>query len=181
MHKLSAGFFALCLFVLGGCTGLPENVQPVKNFQLERYLGRWYEIARLDHSFERGLSRVTAEYSLNDDGTVRVVNRGYSAEDGGWRQAEGRAKFVADQNTGHLKVSFFGPFYASYVVVALDENYRHALVAGYNKSYLWILSREPEMPAAEVQGLVAKAKSLGFPADQLIFVEQGEISSRTGN
>lgn len=181
MHKLSAPLFALCLLVLGGCTGLPENVQPVDNFQLERYLGRWYEIARLDHSFERGLSRVTAEYSLNEDGTVRVVNRGYSAEDRAWQQSEGRAKFVADKNTGHLKVSFFGPFYASYVVVALDEDYRHALVAGFNKSYLWILSREPEMSAAEVQALVAKAKSLGFPADRLMFIEQGSIPSGLGN
>lgn len=181
MHKLLAFLFALCLLVLSGCTGLPDNVQPVENFQLERYLGRWYEIARLDHSFERGLSRVSADYSLNDDGSVRVVNRGYSAEDGEWQQAVGRAKFVADESTGHLKVSFFGPFYASYVVVALDEAYRHALVAGYDKSYLWILSREPKMPAAELQALIGKAKSLGFPADRLIYVEQGDIPSGTGN
>src|SRR5690554_7009160 len=101
---------------LSACTGLPSGIEPVTGFDQDRYLGTWYEIARLDHSFERGLSRVTAEYTLNDDGSIRVINRGYNTEKGAWKEAEGRAKFVGDSEVGHLKVSFFGPFYASYVV-----------------------------------------------------------------
>ena len=95
---------------------MPERVTPVESFELNRYLGKWYEIARLDHSFERGLERVTAEYSLRDDGGISVVNRGYSIEDDEWKVAEGKAYFVNDKNLGYLKVSFFGPFYGSYVV-----------------------------------------------------------------
>lgn len=168
-------FVSLLALVLcvGGCTGVPENVQPVDNFQLDRYLGRWYEIARLDHSFERGLTEVTADYSLNDDGSVRVLNRGFSALEGEWREAEGRARFAGPENIGQLEVSFFGPFYASYVIVALDQDYRHALVSGYNKSYLWILSREPQMPRAALERLIRRAAELGYPTDELIFVEHG--------
>ncbi|SDK45366.1 lipocalin family protein [Microbulbifer yueqingensis] len=160
------------LAVLCGCTGVPENVEPVKNFDLDRYLGRWYEIARLDHSFERGLTHVTADYSRNDDGSVKVINRGYSREEGEWQQADGRARFAGDPRTAHLEVSFFGPFYASYVIIALDDNYRHALVTGYNRDYLWLLSREPSVPDAELQPLLEQARDLGYPIDQLIFVEQ---------
>ncbi|MFI2811003.1 MULTISPECIES: lipocalin family protein [Microbulbifer] len=161
----------LCFAFLWGCTGVPENVQPVTGFDLDRYLGRWYEVARLDHSFERGLSHVTAEYSLNDDGTVKVVNRGYSREKGEWQEAVGRARFAGDPDTGHLEVSFFGPFYASYVVVALDADYRHAMVTGYNREYLWLLSREPEIPKAELEQLLQQARDLGYNTDNLIFVD----------
>ncbi|SHF36731.1 apolipoprotein D and lipocalin family protein [Microbulbifer donghaiensis] len=166
--------FFLCVFLLGvaGCTGVPENVAPVQNFQLDRYLGTWYEIARLDHSFERGLSRVTAEYSRNPDGSVRVVNRGYSREQDKWKQAEGRATFVDREDTGHLQVSFFGPFYASYVIVELDKDYQYALVSGYSKSYLWILSRTPSLPQGTVSALVQRAAELGYPTERLIFVDQ---------
>lgn len=104
------------LLLLAGCTGLPEGIEPVTGFDKDRYLGTWYEIARLDHSFEEGLSKVTAEYTLNDDGSIKVINRGYNAEESEWQEAEGRAKFVGDSDVGHLKVSFFGPFYGSYVV-----------------------------------------------------------------
>lgn len=165
-----------CLW-LAACTGLPENVEPVQGFELNRYLGKWYEIARLDHSFERGMSHVTAQYSLKDDGSVKVVNRGYSVEDGKWKEAVGRAKFAGDPGTGHLEVSFFGPFYASYVVVALDENYRHAMVTGYNRDYLWLLSRRPTIPEAELKPLLQKARELGYDTDRLIFVDhRGEPS-----
>ena len=102
--------FVVVALWLGGCTGLPDQVEPVGGFDSGRYLGTWYEIARLDHSFERGLSRVTAEYSLREDGSIRVLNRGYDAEEQGWKTAEGRAKFVGPRTQGHLKVSFFGPF-----------------------------------------------------------------------
>lgn len=163
---------AALLFLLTGCVGLPENVTPVGNFELERYLGTWYEIARLDHSFERGLSRVTAEYSLRDDGGVRVVNRGYAAASGTWKQAEGKAFFVRGPDQGYLKVSFFGPFYGAYVIFDLDhDNYRHALVCGPDTSYLWILARSPALDRELRDQLVAKAQRLGFDTGKLIFVD----------
>jgi len=161
---------ALLFLFLTGCVGIPDNVKPVGNFDAGRYLGKWYEIARLDHPFERGLTRVTAEYSLRDDGGVKVVNRGYSASEDKWKEAEGKAYFVGRRDVGHLKVSFFGPFYGSYVVFDLDhENYRHALVCGPGRSYLWILAREPQLDDSVKAGLTAKAAALGFDTGKLIF------------
>lgn len=153
------------------CTGIPPGHQVVKPFQLDRYLGTWYEVARLDHGFERGLNRVTATYSLRDDGGVRVINRGQD-EQGEWREAEGRAYFVGDSDEGRLKVSFFGPFYGGYNVIELDPDYQLSLVTSYNHDYLWILARSPNPPKANVDALVAKAASLGFATDQLIWVKQ---------
>ena len=119
--------------ILTGCLGIPETMMPVDNFELSRYIGKWYEVARLDHSFERGLERVTAEYEMRDDGGVAVVNRGYSIEKDEWKVAEGKAYFVDDENKGYLKVSFFGPFYGSYVVFEIDqEGYKYAFVSGPN-------------------------------------------------
>lgn len=159
--------------LLTGCVGKPDGVEPVTHFELRKYLGKWYEIARLDHSFERGLSRVTADYSLRDDGGVKVLNRGYSEEKQKWKQAEGKAYFVGGDDTGYLKVSFFGPFYGSYIVFALDrEQYRYSMVAGPNKSYLWILSRTPHMEDKVKAELVRKAAALGFDTGKLIFVKQ---------
>lgn len=157
---------------LAGCVGIPENVKPVDNFTLDRYLGTWYEIARLDHPFERGLSRVSAEYSLRGDGGVRVVNRGYSAEENTWKRAEGKAYFVRGSDQGYLKVSFFGPFYGSYVIFDLDhEQYRYALVCGPDRSYLWILARTPVLEEGTLSALIAKASASGFDTSKLIFVD----------
>ena len=168
MKKLSI----LLVMLLMGCVGIPENVKPVDNFKLEKYLGKWYEIARLDHSFERGLSRVTADYSLRDDGGLRVLNRGYSAKENKWEKAEGKAYFVKNSDQGYLKVSFFGPFYGSYIVFELDhENYEYSLVCGPDKSYLWILARSPEIKEAIKNILIAKASALGFDTGKLIFVD----------
>jgi apolipoprotein D and lipocalin family protein len=160
------------LLLLSGCMGAPEGVEPVQGFDVERYMGRWYEVARLDHSFERGLEQVSATYALNDNGTVAVLNKGYRPDTGKWSQAEGKAKFVGAADVGALKVSFFGPFYGAYNVADLDPEYQHALVVGPNLSYLWILSRSPAPPAAVVERLVAKAKSLGYDTSQLIYVPQ---------
>jgi len=160
------------VLLLTGCVGIPENVKPVDNFKLEKYLGKWYEIARLDNRFERGLNRITAEYRLRDDGGVRVLNRGYSATENKWQEAEGKAYFVKEPDQGYLKVSFFGPFYGSYIVFDLDrENYQYALVCGPDKSYLWILSRTPEMKPDLKDKLIAKAAALGFDTNKLIFVD----------
>lgn len=159
------------IFLLTGCVGIPENVKPVENFKLEKYLGKWYEIARLDHSFERGLSRVTADYSLRDDGGLKVINRGYSVKENKWKEAEGKAYFVRGSDQGYLKVSFFGPFYGSYIVFELDhENYQYSLVSGPDKSYFWILARTPQINENIKNVLIAKAAALGFDTSKLIHV-----------
>ena len=159
--------------LLSSCTSIPDGLQAVSPFELQRYLGHWYEIARLDHSFERGLSQVTADYSLRDDGGVRVINRGYSAANKEWKQAEGKAYFVGPADRGHLKVSFFGPFYGAYVVLELDQaGYQYSLICGPDRSYLWILARTPSLPPEVKQRLLDKAAALGFDTSQLLFVEQ---------
>jgi apolipoprotein D and lipocalin family protein len=165
---------SICL-LLSSCTGMPDNIKPVQPFELKRYLGTWYEIARLDHSFERGLSHVTANYSMREDGGVKVINRGYSEENTKWESAEGKAYFVDKTDTGYLKVSFFGPFYGSYVIFELEkENYDYALISGPDKDYFWILARQPQLDPAVLQSLIEKAKSLGFATDKLIIVNHAD-------
>ncbi|KOR33019.1 lipocalin [Achromatium sp. WMS3] len=161
------------ILFLTGCLGMPNTVTPVDNFMLDRYLGKWYEIARLDHSFERGLERVTAEYSLRDDGGVAVINRGYSVKDKTWKVAEGKAYFVARKDQGYLKVSFFGPFYGSYVVFELDQkDYQYAFVCGADRSYLWLLARTPQLPQEIIDKFKRVSYQLGFDTSRLIFVNQ---------
>lgn len=160
------------VFLLTGCVSIPEGIEPVKDFQAERYLGTWYEIARLDHSFERGMQQVTAEYSMRDDGGIKVLNRGFKTAQQEWGEAQGKAYFVEDEHTGYLKVSFFGPFYGSYIIFDLDQDYQYSLVSGPDKSYLWLLSRTPTLPPEQQARLVAKMSELGFATDQLIFVDQ---------
>ncbi|WP_206486543.1 lipocalin family protein [Thalassotalea sp. G2M2-11] len=170
MRKLLLSIVSLTLV---GCLGMPQTVQPVKDFKLDNYLGQWYEIARLDHSFERGLSQVTAEYTLRKDGGVSVLNRGYYAATKEWKEAEGKAYFVNSPDEGYLKVSFFGPFYGSYVVFELEkENYEYAFVSGPNNDYLWLLSRSPRVSADIIERFEQLAKQKGFDIEQLIYVEQ---------
>ncbi|MCE9687174.1 lipocalin family protein [Shewanella sp. AS16] len=159
--------------LLGGCLGMPESVKPVTGFELNHYLGKWYEVARLDHSFERGLSQVTAEYSVRNDGGISVLNRGYSKEKKKWKEAEGKAFFVNSPTDGYLKVSFFGPFYGSYVVFELDrENYSYAFVSGPNTDYLWLLSRTPSVAPEVIEKFVRMSKERGFDTSRLIYVQQ---------
>lgn len=161
--------------IVCGCTGVPEGISPVKAFDLDRYLGTWYEIARLDHSFERGLNDVSAEYSLREDGGVRVINRGYSVAEGSWKEAEGKAFFAGARDEGYLKVSFFGPFYGSYIVFELDQaDYQYAFVAGNSRSYLWFLSRTPTVSEALLEHFIRRAGELGFDTGGLILVEHRE-------
>ncbi len=162
----------LSLF-LSGCTGLPKGINPVSDFEINKYLGKWYEIARLDHSFERGMDKVNAEYSLRDDGGVKVINRGYSNEDKEWNEAEGKAYFVSSKDEAHLKVSFFGPFYGSYIIFELDkDNYQYSFVSGNNRSYLWLLARTPTVSQDIINKFVTRSKELGFETDNLIYVDQ---------
>lgn len=169
MKKLLLG---ITLIFLAGCLGMPESVTPVKDFQLEKYLGKWYEIARLDHSFERGMEHVTAEYSLRDDGGVHITNRGFLVKKDEWKEAEGKAFFVKESDEGYFKVSFFGPFYGSYVIFDLDKNnYQYAFVSGSNTSYLWFLSRTQTVDRELMSRFIENAKKLGFDTNKLIYVK----------
>lgn len=159
-------------FLAAACTGKPEGVVAVKNFELDRYLGKWYEIARLDHSFERGLTNINAQYSMRDDDGVKVINRGFSKQDNKWQQAEGKAYFVDRTDSGYLKVSFFGPFYGSYIIFELDEkDYQYAFVSGPDTSYLWLLAREPQVDKTVTELFVKRSQELGFDTSKLIYVE----------
>lgn len=164
---------------LTGCTGIPDGTKAVTDFDLDRYLGKWYEIARLDHAFERGLECVTARYRLRDDGGVQVINRGFDTEEGRWDTAEGRAYFIDDESVGRLKVSFFGPFYGGYNVLALDDSYQWALVAGPDRDYLWILARTPELDDERLDALIERAAEMQFPVDELIRVTHGKACPAT--
>lgn len=160
----------LAIMGLPGCLGVPEGATVVRDFEVDRYLGRWYEIARLDHRFERGLSRVQAEYAPREDGGLRVVNRGFHEKRGEWKEAEGKAYFTANPDIGQLKVSFFGPFYGAYNIIELDqEGYQWALVMGPDTSYLWILARTPELDPAILESLLASAQALGVDTSELIY------------
>jgi apolipoprotein D and lipocalin family protein len=162
------------LLLLGGCAvAPPSGVTPIAGFELNRYLGKWYEIARLDHSFERGLSNVSATYRPREDGGVKVVNRGYDDRAGIWKEVEGRAYFTGEPTVGSLKVSFFGPFYGGYHIIALDrENYSWAMISGPSRDYLWILARTRQLPPAVLNDLLEQSRALGFATDALIVVEQ---------
>ena len=165
--------------IVTACTGKPDGVVAVKEFELDRYLGTWYEIARLDHSFERGLNNITAEYSLRDDGGVKVINRGFSREDNDWQQAEGKAYFVNQTDNGHLKVSFFGPFYGSYIIFELDKkDYQYAFISGPDTSYLWLLAREPQVDKKVTELFVKRSQESGFDTSKLIYVEHDKLTGR---
>ncbi|MBM6551882.1 lipocalin family protein [Marinomonas ostreistagni] len=178
MNRYAKILTSLSLAVLlTACSlGPPKGIEPVQNFAVEPYLGTWYEVARLDHSFEEGLSDVTATYSMREDGGVKVVNRGYSEEEQQWDEAEGKAYFVEGSDVGHLKVSFFGPFYGAYVIFSLDDDYQTALVAGPDRSYFWLLSRTPEIDSEQMQSLLQKAEQQGFDTSKLIYVEHSRAT-----
>ena len=144
--------------------------QPAGDFDLQRYLGTWYEIARFPHSFEKDMDHVTAHYSLKDNGMVRVENRG--VKKGKQKTAVGKAKFAGAPDVGHLKVSFFWIFYGDYIIVELDPEYQWALVVGNSTDYLWILSRTPELAPEITEALKERARQLGFDMQRLIMVDQ---------
>jgi apolipoprotein D and lipocalin family protein len=169
---LPASLMAACL-VLVGCTGIPTGLRPVTEFEPERYLGKWYEIARLDHRFERNLSNVSAFYDRKEGGGIGVVNRGFNEKSGKWEEIEGTAAFIKNESVGSLKVSFFGPFYGGYHIIALDrKTYDHAMVVGPRRSYLWILSRQKTLDQAVLAEMVATAARWGFDTQALIYVDQ---------
>jgi apolipoprotein D and lipocalin family protein len=157
---------------IGGRT-LPEGVEAVQGFDARRYLGKWYEVARLENRFERGLTHTSAEYFLLPEGTLKVVNRGFDPVQGRWKEAQGRAEFVGSTDVAQLRVSFFRPFYGAYAVVELErDGYTYALVSGGTREYLWILSRTPALAPEILDRLKARARALGFAADRLVFPAQ---------
>lgn len=166
------GTLFLLVATIFSCRTIPENVTAVKPFYKEKYLGKWYEIARLDFMFEKNLNNTTAEYSLRKDGKIKVDNKGYHVKKDKWTQAIGKAKFVGDENIAMLKVSFFGPFYAGYNVIAIDQNYKYALVAGKSTKYLWILSRETTIPENIKKDYLRIAENSGYNTKDLIWVKQ---------
>ena len=153
------------------CKTIPDHVTTVQSFDKSRYLGTWYEIARFDFKFERNLNNTTANYSLNANGSIKVVNRGYNTVTNEWKEAIGKAKFVHHDSIAMLKVSFFGPFYAGYNVIALDSAYKYALVCGSNVDYLWILSREKTIPQDIKTQYLDLASRLGFKTEKLLWIK----------
>lgn len=164
---------ALVIVFLANCTDIPEGLHAIDDFDVNRYVGTWYEIARLDNRFEKGLERISATYELRDDGGINVINKGWKSETNEWSQVEGKGYFIDKATEGRLKVSFFGPFYGGYNIIDLDKkNYSYALVTGPDKSYLWILSKTKQLPEQTLTTLIEKSKALGFATDRLIFVKQ---------
>ncbi|MDC0100467.1 lipocalin family protein [Crocinitomicaceae bacterium] len=164
--------FIISVSMLGlfSCATIPKNATAVASFDKEKYLGKWYEFARFDFKFEKNLNNTTAEYSLNENGTIKVDNRGYNTVNKQWQQSIGKAKFVKNDSIAMLKVSFFGPFYGGYNVLAIDADYKYALVAGGSLKYLWILSRETSIPEETKVKYLEIAENIGFETSNLLWI-----------
>ena len=170
-YKIFSIFFVVTIAMVA-CTAVPEGLKPVTGFETERYLGKWYEIARLDHRFERDLNNVSATYTRSENGEIQVLNRGYDVKTKEWKEIEGRARLVKGETVGSLKVSFFGPFYGGYHIIELDkQDYNYSMVSGPSRSYLWILARTTTLDDAIYEKLVTKASRWGFDTAGLIKVE----------
>ncbi|RTZ04648.1 lipocalin [Flavobacterium bomense] len=167
----SLTLLSVTLFVMNLCHSTPKKVKAIQNFDKDKFLGNWYEIARLDFVFEKNLNNTTAKYSLNKDGSLKVINRGFNFIKNKYVAATGKVKFVGDSNTGKLKVSFFGPFYSGYTIIALDSDYKYALMAGRSLKNLWFLSRDKTMPQNIKQEYLKTAQDLGYNTSQLIWVQ----------
>lgn len=165
----------MLMICFNSCNTIPKGAVAVTPFDKERYLGKWYEIARLDFKYERNLNNTTAEYSLNDNGTIKVDNKGFNTQKMKWQEAIGKAKFVGDENHAMLKVSFFGPFYSGYNVIAIDNDYKYALIAGRSLKYLWLLSRDTTMPDDVKDKYLKIAKSIGYNTDDLLWIKHNKL------
>jgi apolipoprotein D and lipocalin family protein len=177
MHKIAV-FLILTVFMIFGCTKtksqMPDQTT-VKQLDLNRYLGTWYEIARFPHSFEKNLVGVTATYSLRDDGKIKVLNQGFkNTLEGERSEAVGKAKIPDPSEPGKLKVSFFWIFYGDYHVLELDENYQYVMIGSSSPKYFWILSRTPQMAPEVYEMLLEKARKRGYNLEKLYKVPQPE-------
>ena len=176
-----AAVAALSILVLAACSTVPPaGAKPVSPFDVDRYAGQWFELARIDHRFEKGLVNTSAHYSRNADGSLKVVNRGFDPVRNIWKEAEGKGQFIGDPTEAALKVSFFGPFYGGYNVVALDPDYQWAMVVGSNLGYLWILSRTPTLPEGVREKLLAQAAAMGVDVDKVLWVDQNHPGPTAG-
>ena len=164
--------FSASLFVMNSCSSIPKGALVIQDFDQEKYLGNWYEIARMDFVFQKNLSNTTAEYSLNEDGTIKVVNRGFNYIKNEYVAATGKVKFAGDSNEGKLKVSFFGPFYSGYNVVKIDPEYKYALVFGENRDYMWIKNKKKTIPEEVKQDYLNLAQMNGYDIKKLAWTEQ---------
>ena len=170
MRNLILATLLAGMLPVAACTKDFEN-STVDSFDLSRYLGEWYEIARFDHSFERGMDNTMAQYILQDDGKVIVLNTGW--ENGKFKLAEGKAKYKDPEgDPGHLRVSFFLFFYSDYNIMMVDENYQISLVGSKAKNYLWILSRTPVPDPDLLQMVLEEAENRGYDVSKLIWVDQ---------
>lgn len=166
----------LSVLTLSACaTRMPAGIEPV-TFDIDRFTGHWYEVARIEHIFEKGLVRTSAHYSRNADGTLRVVNRGFDPSGNQWKESVGKARFVGAPTEAALKVSFFGPFYGGYNVVALDPRYQWAMVVGSSLDYFWILSRTPTLPEGVKNRLMAQARAMGVDEKKVLWVMQDGVN-----
>ena len=164
---------AAAAFIVGfsSCVSIPKGARAVSPFNKDKYLGKWYEICRMDFKFEKNLNNVTANYTLKNNGSILVDNRGYNYVKKEWKQSIGKAKFVDGDDVARLKVSFFGPFYAGYNVIAIDKDYKYAMIAGNDLDYLWLLSRETSIPPAVVTDYLKQAQALGYNVNKLVWTK----------
>jgi apolipoprotein D and lipocalin family protein len=177
MKKLKLALFVFTLIIsisFNSCSTIPIGAVAIENFEKEKYLGQWYEIARLDFKFEKNLNNTTANYSINKNGTLKVDNKGYNTKKQKWSQSIGKAKFINGEEIGSLKVSFFGPFYGGYNIIAVDSEYKYALVAGSSLDYLWILSRDTNIPHHIKSKYLNIAKAIGYNTEELIWVKHNK-------
>lgn len=168
----SVAAIAALSLTLSSCVSIPKGAKAVSPFEKDKYLGKWYEIARLDFKFEKGLDHVSATYSLINSDLILVQNKGFNVKQQKWKESTGKAKLTGNGMEGRLKVSFFGPFYSGYNVIAIDPEYRYAMVAGNNLNYLWLLSREKNIPENIKNDYLEKAKLLGYDIHKLVFTNQ---------
>lgn len=171
-NKIIVRFLSLgAIIFLNSCAAIPKNAKAVKDFDVQKYLGTWYEVARFDFYFEKNLNNTSAQYSLDKKGNVIVLNSGYNFVKNEWRKADGLAKFRGNKDVAELKVSFFGPFYSGYNVVVLDKSYQYALIAGKNLDYLWVLSRTKTIPENIKTEYLKIAEEIGYDTSKLIWVK----------
>jgi len=157
------------IMIVRSLKNMPKKAEPVKDFDLYDFLGNWYEIARLDNRFEHQLDNVMTNYSVKKNGNIRIINSGFNTIEKQWEEVEGVGKFRGSEQVGALKVRFAVPFYEGYNIIAIDEHYNHALIAGRNLNYLWILSREKDLPPAIKEKYMKLSELIGYNVSKLVW------------